>query len=248
MSDIKNRFKSGSIKCALIAAGIFILISQGAKIGNEISTPLFGIKFILPNHIIEKANSFIVAIDSFIKATLHALEKPPPSIPYPHSQSGLIWSSSFTGPGKHAAYPVSNTYFSDFTLEADLIIDGSDDEYHGLMLRFQDEVQDTGKFYSFRIAPGGFYVFDIWRPGTESYVNLLGPTRSVAIKTGVGERNHLRVVAKEDRFDLSINGSKIGTVTDGTYTKGKLGFVSCTCRGSSKSSVSFYDFSVTPAM
>jgi len=99
---------------------------------------------------------------------------------------------------------------------------------------------NDNNFYSFRITPDGFFAFDLWQDSPDfSFTRILGPSNSSAIYTGAGQVNHLKVVVNGSKFDLFINGQKVGTITDSTFSSGKVGFVSCTCDGSSSASATF---------
>jgi len=148
---------------------------------------------------------------------------------------GEVWSAQINEAHIYRDYHLSEKNLRDFSLAADVRINDASPEFHGLMFRHQD-----GKnFYSFRITQTGKFAFDHWRDGNDSFANLLGPVESKAIRTGVGQINNLKVVASGNQFDLYINGTRVGSVTDNSIAEGLTGFVSCTCDGSSSSSATF---------
>jgi len=153
--------------------------------------------------------------------------------------NGKVWTTTIEEPNIYNVQPVSDNIFSNLTTEVDVQIDDNSAEFQGLMIR---QIDDKN-FYSFRITQDGQYSFDVWKTGEFSHYSILGPSSSAAIKTGRGEVNHLKVIANDNTFTLFINNEMIGSVTDDSFTEGKVGVVACTCNGASRSSVTFYNFS-----
>ena len=150
---------------------------------------------------------------------------------------GEIWATDIQEPHIYQQLAISEKEFVDFSFEADVRINNGSSEYHGLMFGLQT---NDNNFYSFRITPDGFFAFDLWQASPDfSFIRILGPSNSSAIYTGAGQVNHLKVVVNGSKFDLFINGQKVGTITDSTFSSGKVGFVSCTCDGSSSASATF---------
>ncbi|NJC98775.1 MAG: hypothetical protein C3F07_06755 [Anaerolineales bacterium] len=151
--------------------------------------------------------------------------------------SGEVWAVNIDEPHIYRQFFASARKITNFSLEADIIINEPTSEFHGLMFRAQD---DDDQFYSFRITQEGQFAFDLWEESSDhTFRRLVGPLRSQVILTGVGRINHLKVVVIDSNFDLFINGQKVSTITDETYPTGRLGFVSCTCDGSENASATF---------
>lgn len=144
-----------------------------------------------------------------------------------------VWSKSLTEPQKYETHMLSERDLTNFSLESDVRFDSGSPEYQGLMFR----KQDSG-FYSFRITPDGSLAFDRWYPNG-SHSRILGPIVSDSIRTGKGQVNRVKVVAHDQKFDLFVNGKKVGSLSDGAYTHGQAGLIVCTCDGSSESSSTF---------
>jgi hypothetical protein len=152
---------------------------------------------------------------------------------------GEVWKTDIQEAHIYQHHPISEIDFTNFSFEADVIINSSTSEYHGLLFRHVITANDND-FYSFRITPDGYFAFDLWQDSPDSsFTTILGPSRSNAINTGAGQINHLKVVAYDGTFELFINNQKVGTITDSTFTNGKVGFISCTCDGSSNASATY---------
>jgi thiol-disulfide isomerase/thioredoxin len=153
---------------------------------------------------------------------------------------GTVWSFDISESHHYDYHILSDKSLSNFILQSDVVINNDAHEYHGVFFR----QQDGNNFYSYRITPDGFFAFDVWRSGDYSFDRTLGPTLSGAIYTGVGQTNTLKVVANNDNFEFYINGEYVGSVTDGRFSSGKVGVISCTCDGSPSTSASFSNFYV----
>jgi hypothetical protein len=121
-------------------------------------------------------------------------------------------------PPSGTMYHTLNKNFNDFILEVDTkLIDGTDDNWQGVNIRVQDE--DNG--YSFAVSGDGYYTITKTQNG--DIKSLIGkPTRSSYVNTGVGATNHIRVEANKNTLSLSVNGHDLSTVTDNTFTEGKV--------------------------
>lgn len=155
------------------------------------------------------------------------------------NMSGEIWTVDIQESHKYEHQTISEKDFTNFSFEADIRVNTNSSEYHGLLFRHKINANDND-FYSFRITPDGYFAFDLWQDSPDlSFTRLLGPSESNAINTGAGQINHLKVIANGNKFDLFINDQKVGTITDSTFSSGKVGFVSCTCDGSTSTSATF---------
>jgi hypothetical protein len=157
--------------------------------------------------------------------------------PIQKEQLGIVWKASITVPSQFELSSFSSQDLNNFEMEVDVHFLDNAPEFHGLMLRKMDDKS----FYSFRVSPDGNYSFDKWSQCDTcegaSHEPLLGPATSNYIKIGSGKVNHLKVVANGSTFDLYINGNFVGSVEDGSYPQGGVGFIGCTCEGSSESNV-----------
>lgn len=152
---------------------------------------------------------------------------------------GKIWETSLGQPKHYSSRILSDKILTDLTAETDVQFQDNNNEFHGIIVR----AQDSGRFYSFGISSQGNFIFEIWKVGEPNHISILGPFSSSSIKTGKGGINRLKVLAIGSRFELSINEVKVGSLSDITYSSGKVGLVSCTCNGNSESSSSFFNFS-----
>lgn len=150
------------------------------------------------------------------------------------SNDGGNWSESagrcvFTNGGYHVLVqqtdylqpcPLRNTSFSDGALQVDsALLSGNN---AGMLLRVQGE-----QFYDFEISSQGTYFFRRHDIGLgASYVYLLQPTSSAAIK--VGQSNTLLVIAQGATFKFYINGSFVGETRDSFYSSGQVALVAGT--------------------
>ena len=155
---------------------------------------------------------------------------------------GEVWSKSFDESHRYEQYAISSKDFVDFSLAADVQIEGDSSEFHGLMFR----QQDSNNFYSFRINQDGEYAFDLWRSDDDtSFERLLGPTESSAILSEPQAINYLKVIGNEDNFDFFINGTFLGSISDSTFAIGEAGFVTCTCDGGDNAMATFLNATLT---
>jgi hypothetical protein len=154
---------------------------------------------------------------------------------------GGLWSASISEPHVYRTNILTSDTLTDFVAEVDVRIDDDSPEFHGLIFRRQDDKS----FYSFRISAKGEFAFDVWESDDTNYRRLIGPAVSRAIRTGVGQKNHLRVVAKGNRFEMFVNDTKvIDSFVDSTFDVGAVGCMACTCDGSSVAEVEFSNISV----
>lgn len=109
--------------------------------------------------------------------------------------------------------------FGDFSAEVETtLVEGTTDNWHTFYARSQ--VDPYGR-YVFAISADGFYM--IGREEEVELVDLVGPTRSRHIETGVGPRNVLRVECMGDTLRLWANDHKLAEVEDSSFTSGYVG-------------------------
>jgi len=88
---------------------------------------------------------------------------------------------------------------------------------YGIILRRAS----LGNSYQFLIDSNGKWVFAKCVSNTCS--KLIDFTSNAAIKGGLNTPNTLVVTAKASHFDFFVNGAKVGSTDDTTYTSGKVG-------------------------
>jgi hypothetical protein len=116
--------------------------------------------------------------------------------------------------------------FADFSLEADVrLVEGPEIAERGLVFRLREE----GNFYFFRINGYGQYIVSKnvngeWQgiAGME-----MGLVPSPYIKTG-SATNRLRVVCQGPQIALYVNDHYLTTVSDDSFSDGKIGLVAVT--------------------
>jgi hypothetical protein len=90
---------------------------------------------------------------------------------------------------------------------------------YGLLFRIQDNGED---FYYFSVSNQGTWSF--WKRQGGSWFSVTPSTPSDAITTGAAW-NYLSVYAEESDFTFYVNGTEVGSASDGTYSYGWLGFM-----------------------
>jgi serine/threonine protein kinase len=122
-------------------------------------------------------------------------------------------------PNKLYQCPESNQY-SNFAFEVKMTI--SQGDCGGMTIRNQSNNADL---YLFQVCQDGTYDFYKY-----AYNSASGPTTVLsgspaAINQGVGKSNIIAVGANGSNFDLYINGQKVGSASDSTYSQGSIGLV-----------------------
>jgi hypothetical protein len=113
----------------------------------------------------------------------------------------------------------------------------SDNNRFGLVLRSQPQSDFTSADF-FSISGSGKWSFIRDNNGQKS--DLVSPTSSTAIKTGLQVVNTLRVHATGSHFDLFVNGVQVGSADDATYSTGIYG-----CEGSDGMDALFTNFTIS---
>ena len=114
--------------------------------------------------------------------------------------------------------PAANT-FSNFTFEAQAkIIKG---DCGGLVFRADT---NAGKFYLFEVCSNGSYNLYIYKD-LNGNSDLLANASSPAIKSGLNQTNTLAVTAQGSALTLYVNGQKMTSVTNSSYTQGQIAFM-----------------------
>ena len=110
------------------------------------------------------------------------------------------------------------TNFSNFAFQAQLVVNQGD--AGGLVFRSNSN-SDVAQFYLFSIDQKGSYTLEVSKDQTDSMI--LAEDISSAIKTGIGQKNTLTVVARGSTLYLYINKQYVGSASDNTYSSGMLG-------------------------
>jgi hypothetical protein len=131
---------------------------------------------------------------------------------------------SFASDGYHA----TNGYacYAPIGIQTDVTISvnvqqlsGPTTSAYGIILRRAS----LGNNYQFLIDSNGKWVFA--KCVSNACSNLIDFTPNAAIKGGLNTSNTLVVTAKASHFEFFVNGTKVGSTDDTTYTSGKVGVV-----------------------
>ena len=106
----------------------------------------------------------------------------------------------------------------------------------GIALRRASE----GSNYVFTIDAAGEWSFGKAASGTITDIDA--PKADPAIHSGLNATNTLEVDAKGTHFNLFVNGTKVGSLDDSTYSSGQFGLI-----GSDSTDVVFTNYKVTKA-
>jgi thiamine biosynthesis lipoprotein ApbE len=152
------------------------------------------------------------------------------------NSKGVGWRTGsncvFRGGTYHASESNSSTYntcaavtssFTDFTYQATMQIDKGTSVVAGITFRGDD---NAGKNYSLIFDPaGGFSIF-MYSSSTAKPATLQqGDATSTGFKTGTGQSNDIGVVARGSSLTMYVNGKKLASVTDTTYSSGQIGTI-----------------------
>jgi hypothetical protein len=135
-------------------------------------------------------------------------------------------SCAFTGGAYHARtgagyfYPcmANATDFDNFAYEVQMKIIKGD---CGAIL-FRIESANTS-FYYFRVCQDGSYA--LYRYTNNAGSNLIAPQSNSAINAGLNQSNLVAVVARGSTLDFYVNQQKVDSISDTTYSHGKIGIV-----------------------
>ena len=121
----------------------------------------------------------------------------------------------------------SKTYYgfyrdarADGVFEVDVhMVAGNDSTEYGLVFHAPS---DGSGAYLFTITPNGKYSLSLLK-GSD-WTDLIPYTDTPAIKQGM-EKNHLKVIAQGDKLALYVNDQFLDTVSDASFTSGRVGVV-----------------------
>ncbi len=129
---------------------------------------------------------------------------------------------------------------SDVHIEVEAKSGGVDDNYFGVLCRYQPD----GGFYAFVISSDGYY--GVLKRTAEDDPFLLGTSEmleSSVINTGEEASNTIAVDCVGNELTLTVNGQTLANVVDGAFTSGDVGMIVATLTAEN-TMVSFDNFSV----
>jgi hypothetical protein len=130
-----------------------------------------------------------------------------------------------------------NSNYSNMAFQAQMtIISGSEG---GLIFRAN---QTTSQFYLFRVGQDGSYSLYVSKDDKTS--TAIVDDTSTAIKKGLGQTNLVTIIAKGSNIYLYINRQYVGSVSDTSYTGGKIGIFGS--NSSNATDVAFNNVQVWP--
>jgi hypothetical protein len=96
------------------------------------------------------------------------------------------------------------------------------DNAYGVVCR---EQEGSGHGYYLRISGDGYY--SIAKAANEEFTALIDWTESDAIKKG-NATNHIEAICNGSTLELFVNGERLGSVEDSTFTSGDIAFTATT--------------------
>ena len=166
--------------------------------------------------------------------------------PTPATQTSVVFTDTFGAPcGLPATDDASRTYAceggeytmltkaanktfwvsyrdsrGDGVFEADMrMVAGNEATEQGVAFRIS---ADSSGAYIFTLNPKGEYMLYLYKQ--PDWIELIPYTASPAIKKGT-EKNHVKVVAQGERFALYANDQFLDTLSDTTWSSGRVGFL-----------------------
>jgi len=156
--------------------------------------------------------------------------------PLSDNSKGMKWDTGtnqtggacqFTGQAYHATETqagyfntcfANQSHFSDFTFQVDMTITQGD--RGGLLFR-ADSVNN--KLYYLRLDQDGSYSLFLYVDNTGTNARTLDHGTTTGFNTGLNQKNTVGVVAKGNSIAMYVNKQLINTITDSTYSVGKIG-------------------------
>ncbi len=106
---------------------------------------------------------------------------------------------------------------ADFALEVDATPTAGWGPFYGVLFR----AQDLGNYYQFGVSGTGGYRFGKVENG--EFVSFVDhPAPAPAANFGVDSTNAIKVVAKGSSFEFFVNGVKVASEADSTFSTGKM--------------------------
>jgi hypothetical protein len=148
-------------------------------------------------------------------------------------QNGTLYIKATNPPGTIWCHTLQQS-FSDFILDVNIThIDGTLNDLEGANVR----IQNFNNGYYVAISPNGYY--RIWEYDGSNVKDLISPTKSSYINTGVSATNHLTVRCKGNMISFGVNGDTLDTITDNTYQAGTIGLTAAALDANSYTVVAY---------
>jgi len=108
--------------------------------------------------------------------------------------------------------------FNNFTLDVDTVqVTGSPESSYGVLFRMNSPTE----FYRFAIRNDGLYMIERHdRDGWTRFMKDWEPT--AAIHQGIGQNNHIKIVAEGGAFAFYVNDIIVAQINDDRYTQGNI--------------------------
>lgn len=119
-------------------------------------------------------------------------------------------------------WTVTADQFRDTQIEVDgVLLGGPSDDAFGVICRYQDNEH----FYGFLLSHDGYYGIFKMDDGNMLLADSQSGLRySDAIRQG-GVVNHIQAVCQGETLRLTVNGTLLSEVQDGSYLKGQMGLI-----------------------
>jgi hypothetical protein len=135
-------------------------------------------------------------------------------------EGGWIHLINYTTAPYDTTSMMASQNFTDFILEVETkLIDGTDDNWHGVICRYQDD----GNYYAFNISADGYYY--IARFLEYEQLALAEATQSSYINQGWDAANTMYIECVGNRLSLSVNGHLLTSVNDNAFSEGEIGLL-----------------------
>jgi hypothetical protein len=140
------------------------------------------------------------------------------------------------------AISIANHYFqSDVSIEVDATkTAGPDDNFIGVICRFQDE----NNFYFFAISSDGYAGIAMYKDSTMSILSGSSFESSSAVNQGAAT-NHIRADCNGNTLTLYVNGPQVYSITDSTFGSGRNAGLLARANGTSGVDILFSNFMVS---
>ena len=145
----------------------------------------------------------------------------------------------FVNQPQHDYWANPGRSFGDVRVEVDATkAGGPDDNDFGLICRYQD----TGNFYAFLISSDGYFAIMKVSQGNSEMLGTDGMELAEAVRKG-GTTNHIRGDCVGNQLTLHVNGQRVHSVNDSTFSSGDVGLLAGTY-GESGTDIHFDNFFV----
>ncbi len=119
-------------------------------------------------------------------------------------------------------WTTTNDLFKDSQIEVDgVLLGGPTNDAFGVVCRYQDK----DNYYGFLLSHDGYYGIFKMANGSLNLIDSEGGLQfSEVIRQG-GVVNHIQAICKGDSLRLTVNGTLLAEVQDGSFTQGKIGLI-----------------------